>query len=105
MDAILQNLNGSNGIGKVISVRGSVVDISFEDHLPPVYTLLKAGDDAQIPIEILSQLDSHRVRGIALSPTQGAGKGNGCKKYGRASESSGWKRDHFTNVRCFWQYH
>lgn len=29
--------------GKIISVRGSVVDVRFENNLPPVYTLLLAG--------------------------------------------------------------
>ncbi len=75
MDAIPQNINGFNGIGKVVSVRGSVVDISFEDHLPPIYTLLKAGINGQIPIEVLSHLNAKRVRGIALTPTQGLARG------------------------------
>jgi len=56
-------------------VRGSVVDIRFENHLPPIYSLLRAGQDNQIAIEVLSQLDTHRVRGIALTPTQGLARG------------------------------
>ncbi len=75
MDAITPILNGYNGTGKVISVRGSVVDISFEHGLPPVCTLLKAGNKEQIPIEVLSQLDVNRLRGIALTPTQGLARG------------------------------
>jgi len=75
MDAATQNTDGFNGPGKVVSVRGSVVDISFENHLPPVYTLLKTGKNEQIPIEVWSQLDPHRVRGIALAPTQGLARG------------------------------
>ena len=31
--------------GKIISVRGSVVDVRFEHDLPPVYTLLYSGKD------------------------------------------------------------
>lgn len=75
MDAIPLNINGSKGIGKIISVRGSVVDIRFEDHLPPIYTLVKAGINEQISIEILSHLDAKSVRGIALTPTQGLARG------------------------------
>ncbi len=82
MNAIPPNLNGSDGTGKVISVRGSVVDISFSSHLPPVYTLLKAGNSEQIPIEILSHLDAHRVRGVALTPTQGLARGMTVKNTG-----------------------
>jgi F-type H+-transporting ATPase subunit beta len=75
MPAIPKDINGSDDFGKVISVRGSVVDIRFENSLPPIYTLLKAGKEEQISIEILSQLDAHIVRGIALTPTQGLARG------------------------------
>ena len=61
--------------GKIISVRGSVVDVWFENNLPPVYTLLHSGKDKQIAIEVLTQLDDHTVRGIALNPTQGLARG------------------------------
>jgi F-type H+-transporting ATPase subunit beta len=62
-------------LGTVISVRGSIVDVLFERHLPPVYTLLRAGKESQIAIEVLTQLDAHRVRGIALTPTEGLARG------------------------------
>ncbi len=61
--------------GKIISVRGSVVDVWFENNLPPVYTLLHSGKDKKISIEVLAQLDDHSVRGIALNPTQGLARG------------------------------
>jgi F-type H+-transporting ATPase subunit beta len=61
--------------GAVVSVRGSVVDIRFERHLPAIYSLLRAGKKGRIAIEVLSQLDAHRVRGIALTPTQGLARG------------------------------
>lgn len=51
-------------LGKVVSVRGSVVDIQFDDNLPPIYSLLHANKE-EIVIEVLAQLDGHRVRGIA----------------------------------------
>ena len=37
-------------LGAVTSVRGSVVDIRFDEHLPPIYSLLRAGDDEQISL-------------------------------------------------------
>jgi F-type H+/Na+-transporting ATPase subunit beta len=64
-----------SNLGSVVSVRGSVVDIRFEDHLPPIYSLLRTGQDGRIAIEVLAQLDTHRVRGIALTPTQGLARG------------------------------
>ena len=56
-------------VGAVASVRGSVVDIRFEEYLPPIYTVLRAGDERLIVIEVLAQRDARHVRGIALTPT------------------------------------
>ena len=66
--------------GDVVSVRGSVVDIRFDDRFPPIYTLLYVdglahGDQGRIVIEVLEQRDAHCVRGIALTPTQGLARG------------------------------
>ncbi|MDZ4835630.1 MAG: F0F1 ATP synthase subunit beta [Candidatus Melainabacteria bacterium] len=61
--------------GVVVSVRGSVVDIRFDLRLPPIYTVLNAGENDRIVIEVLSQLDAHHVRCIALTPTQGLARG------------------------------
>ncbi len=72
--SIKNNASASNR-GAVVSVRGSVVDIRFDEHLPPIYSLLHA-KEGEIAIEVLAQLDAHRVRGIALTPTQGLARGN-----------------------------
>jgi F-type H+-transporting ATPase subunit beta len=61
--------------GVVVSVRGSVVDVQFDDRLPSIYSVLRAGAQKQIVIEVLAQLDASRVRGIALTPTQGLARG------------------------------
>ena len=67
--------NSSLNLGEIVSVRGSVVDVRFEKHLPPIYSLLLSGKEGQIAIEVLTQLDAHRVRGIALTPTEGLARG------------------------------
>ncbi len=61
--------------GIVMAVRGSVVDVRFEDRLPPIYSLLHTGKEGQIVVEVQSQLDAHQVRCIALTPTQGLSRG------------------------------
>ena len=61
--------------GAVVSIRGSVVDVRFDKHLPPIYSVLRAGDGGRIVIEVLTQRDEHCVRGIALTPTQGLARG------------------------------
>jgi F-type H+-transporting ATPase subunit beta len=70
----MKNKTGLWNLGTVVSVRGSVVDIRFDAHLPPIYSLLHA-KKGEIAIEVLAQLDAHRVRGIALTPTQGLARG------------------------------
>ena len=65
----------SSNLGAVVSVRGSVVDIRFDQHLPPIYSVLHAGAQKQIVIEVLAQRDARHVRGIALTPTQGLARG------------------------------
>jgi F-type H+-transporting ATPase subunit beta len=69
--------------GTLISVRGSVVDVYFPTRLPSIYNVLKAGADQQIIIEVLAQLDAHRIRGIALTPTQGLARGMHVKDTGQ----------------------
>ena len=71
----MENKNSPLNLGTVISVRGSIVDVLFERHLPAVYTLLRAGKESQIAIEVLTQLDARHVRGIALTPTEGLARG------------------------------
>ena len=57
--------------GTVVSVRGSVVDVRFDGPLPPVYSVLRAGEEGRIVIEVLAQRDARPVRGRALTTTQG----------------------------------
>lgn len=65
--------NPSNS-GVVVMVRGSVVDIRFDEPLPPIYSLLHARE-GEIAIEVLAQLDAHRVReALEAEPALCAGK-------------------------------
>ncbi len=69
--------------GSVISIRGGVVDVRFDHMLPPVYRVLRAGAEGSIVIEVLEQLDAQRVRGIALTPTQGLARGMSVEDTGK----------------------
>lgn len=44
--------------GTVAPVRGSVADVRFDGHQPPIRTLLRAADDGRIVIEVLPQRDA-----------------------------------------------
>jgi F0F1-type ATP synthase beta subunit len=44
--------------GTVVVVRDSVVDICFDAHLLPIYSLLHT-QEGEVAIEVLAQLDAH----------------------------------------------
>ena len=64
-----------NTHGRVVAVRGSVIDVRFEDNLPMVNRILRSGRNNEIAIEVLSQLDRQSVRGVSLTPTEGLARG------------------------------
>ena len=70
-----QKTDGSISRGVIVAVQGSVVDVRFEDRLPFIFSLLRTGDKGQVIIEVMEQLDTRNVRGIALTPTQGLSRG------------------------------
>jgi F-type H+-transporting ATPase subunit beta len=61
--------------GAVTSIRGSVVDVRFDNRLPFITSVLRTGTSRQIILEVRSQLDAHHVRAMALTPTQGLARG------------------------------
>ncbi|MGK7911336.1 MAG: F0F1 ATP synthase subunit beta [Synechococcus sp.] len=61
--------------GKVVSFRGSVVDVQFPHRLPKLYSQLRAGDDGAVAIEVVEQIDAKTVRGVALTPVSGLSRG------------------------------
>lgn len=62
--------------GKIISIRGSVVDAAFVENLPDLYSEVRAGPRGNVIIEVAAHLDEQTVRGIALTPTQGLARGD-----------------------------
>ncbi len=63
-------------LGRVISVRGSVVDCRFPEHIPDLRHALRTGDDRSIVIEVVTHLDARTVRCVALTPTSGLSRGD-----------------------------
>lgn len=62
--------------GKVIAVRGSVVDVVFPGRVPALRSRLEAGPERSIVIEVVSHLEGGVARGIAVSPTSGLKRGD-----------------------------
>lgn len=61
----------SGNVGKVVSIRGSVIDAVFPDELPGMYSQLVAGDDDQVVLEVVRHLDEETVRALALTRVEG----------------------------------
>ena len=64
-----------SNLGSILSVRGTVVDVQFPQHLPDLRNQLQTGESNQIAIEVVSHLSSEVVRGVALAPTVGLARG------------------------------
>ena len=65
-----------NSKGKVLSVRGSVIDAHFPDRLPPISQRLTTnGERGEITVEVADHLDPQTIRGISLDPTRGLERG------------------------------
>ncbi len=71
----MEHLSDPKLKGRVIAVHGSVVDVEFDEALPAINTLLQTDEINPIWIEVQVQLDNRRVRGIAMTPTQGLVRG------------------------------
>lgn len=58
--------------GRVIKIRGGVVDVLFNDPVPRIQDLVYAGE---LAMEVAALLDQSTVRCIALAPVRGLGLG------------------------------
>lgn len=75
LETTKQNDMDLSTLGKVVSVRGSVVDVYFSGSIPELHTQLLAGDKGEVLIEVTAHLNTEVIRGIALTPTQGLARG------------------------------
>jgi F-type H+-transporting ATPase subunit beta len=82
----LQNKADSPNLGSIVSVRGGVVDVRFDRELPPIFSVLHAGAEGKIIVEVMAQLDAAQVRGIALTPTEGLARGMQVEDSGKPLE-------------------
>lgn len=66
--------------GKIIAIRGSVVDMEFLNQLPAINNLIECG---KVFLEVVLHLDVKTIRGIALASTQGLKRGDEVIDLGR----------------------
>lgn len=61
--------------GRIVSIRGSVIDAQFAGRMPAIHNRLVSGRKNDIVIEVINHLDRETIRGIALTTTQGLARG------------------------------
>ena len=75
-EAGLQKSAGlAKNVGIVTAIRGSIIDIEFNENLPPINSVIRTGNKMEIVLEVQLQPDAGHVRCIALTPTQGLSRG------------------------------
>jgi F-type H+-transporting ATPase subunit beta len=62
-------------MGRVLAVRGSVIDVEFENHLPELQTTLSILTTPPMILEVTAHLNDRTVRALSLMPTQGLQRG------------------------------
>src|SRR5271166_5907775 len=64
--------------GRVVSIRGAVLDLAFDVRPPPIEDAVEIVDsDGRVVVaEIQAHLDSRTARAIALEPTTGLRRGD-----------------------------
>ncbi len=70
---------GEAPIGRIVGLRGAVVDVEFATGAPRIRDLLHA---AGVPMEVSALVDSRTVRCIALAPVRGLGLGEAVRATG-----------------------
>jgi F-type H+-transporting ATPase subunit beta len=63
------------GAGRILAVRGNIVDVGFDAELPPRYRALMVDRRPPVVLEVESHLSSSTVRCIALNETRGLARG------------------------------
>lgn len=74
-DIIERDVDTKTVTGSVKSIRGSVVDVFFQGHLPQINQMLLAGKEQSIVLEVASYLNETDVRCIAFHSTEGLERG------------------------------
>ena len=66
----------TNVVGHVKQVMGAVVDVQFQDHLPPILNALECDNaGSRLVLEVAQHLGESTVRTIAMDTTEGLVRG------------------------------
>lgn len=73
---ITDEFTGKGAIGQVCQVIGAVVDVRFDEGLPPILTALEVQDNSiRLVLEVAQHMGENIVRTIAMDGTEGLVRG------------------------------
>ncbi|CAK9316908.1 unnamed protein product [Citrullus colocynthis] len=73
---ITDEFTGAGAVGEVCQVIGAVVDVRFDEGLPPILTALEVLDHSiRLVLEVAQHLGENMVRTIAMDGTEGLVRG------------------------------
>ncbi len=61
--------------GSVYAIKGSVIDVMFDNGLPPVNNCLLAGDSGYVTLEVIEHTGLKTAKCIAINPSRGLQRG------------------------------
>ncbi|KAI8019938.1 hypothetical protein LOK49_LG04G03248 [Camellia lanceoleosa] len=74
---VTSELTGAGGLGRVCQVIGAVVDVRFDENLPPILTALEVVDfPVRVVLEVAQHLGENMVRTISMEGTEGLVRGH-----------------------------
>jgi F-type H+/Na+-transporting ATPase subunit beta len=74
--AAVSTAPGNDNIGKIVEIKGVVLDAVFPDELPEIYTALRISlDGRELIAEVQQHLGDDRVRAVAMDSTDGLARG------------------------------
>jgi F-type H+-transporting ATPase subunit beta len=77
-----QGKRDAGNIGKIVEIKGVVIDVLFPERLPEIYTALRItapARDGSPPVDLIAEVQQHlgddRVRAVAMDSTDGLARG------------------------------
>jgi F-type H+/Na+-transporting ATPase subunit beta len=75
----------ANKVGRITQVIGAVVDVQFDDHLPPILNALETNNQgSRLVLEVAQHLGEATVRTIAMDTSEGLVRGQEVRDTGQA---------------------
>ncbi|KAG5531554.1 hypothetical protein RHGRI_026232 [Rhododendron griersonianum] len=98
---ITDEFTGAGSIGKVCQVIGAVVDVRFDEGLPPILTALEVQDNSiRLVLEVAQHLGESMVRTIAMDGTEGLVRGQRVLNTGSPITQRAPRRSWLTAQHC-----